>query len=72
VEDEIHPAQEQIERFLLGAGSPDERQLVVLHLVRGCPDCQEMARAAWYRTEARRARLLDLLPTIAHGAPPDA
>lgn len=67
MESSIHPDEEQIDRFVLGQGSPEENRTVTLHLLRGCPECQALARAAWYRTESQLARLI-LLPA-GHGAP---
>ncbi|MFL6197829.1 MAG: hypothetical protein ACJ76J_01515 [Thermoanaerobaculia bacterium] len=66
---ETHPAPEQIERFALGDCGLEESRLVVSHLLRGCPECQRLARAAWYRTGSELARLV-LLPIDRHGAPP--
>ena len=68
---EIHPAPEEIERFAQGEGDPAEIRLVVGHLLRGCPGCQRLARAAWYRTGSELARLV-LLPIDRHGAPPQS
>jgi hypothetical protein len=66
---ETHPAPEQIERFALGEGEPEENRLVVSHLLGGCPGCQRLARAAWYRTGSELARLV-LVPIDRHGPPP--
>lgn len=49
---EAHPAPEKLERFAQGEGDPEENRLVVGHLLRGCPGCQKLARAAWYRAPA--------------------
>jgi hypothetical protein len=48
--EETHPEPEQIRRFLLGEGDSATNQHVARHLLRGCPECQKLARAAWYRT----------------------
>jgi hypothetical protein len=66
---ETHPAPEQIERFALGEAGLEENRLVVCHLLRGCPGCQDLVRAAWYRTGSELARLV-LVPIDRHGAPP--
>ena len=65
---ETHPAPEEIERFALGEGDPEENRLVVGHLLRGCPGCQKLARAVWYRTGSELARLV-LVPIHRHAAP---
>lgn len=58
---ETHPTREQISRFVSGEltaeESPVARQVAV-HLLKGCPECQRVARAIWYRTEAPLARLV--------------
>lgn len=58
---ETHPTEEQISRFvsgkLTGEESPVARHVAV-HLLKGCPECQRVARAIWYRTEAPLARLV--------------
>lgn len=66
---EIHPAPEKIERFAQGECGLEENRLVVSHLLRGCPGCQRLARAAWYRTGSELAWLV-LLPIDRHDAPP--
>jgi hypothetical protein len=66
---DTHPAPEQLERFALGECGIEEARLVVGHLLRGCPGCQRLARAAWYRTGPELACLVLLLPTDRHGAP---
>lgn len=53
---ETHPAPEQIERFALGEAGSQESRLVVSHLLQGCPGCQKLARAAWYRTGSEEPR----------------
>jgi len=58
---ETHPPPEQIERFILAEAGPEESRRAVLHLLQGCPECQNIARAVWYRTQDPRARLV-LLP----------
>lgn len=63
-----HPAPEKIERFALGEGDPEENRLVVGHLLRGCPGCQKLARAAWLRIGSELARLV-LVSSHRHGAP---
>ncbi len=65
----VHPDPQLIERFALGEAGLEENRLVVLHLLRGCPGCQRLARAAWYRTGSELARLV-LLPIDRQGAPP--
>lgn len=65
---ETHLTPEKIERFVQGEGDPEENRLVVGHLLRGCPGCQNLVRAAWYRTGSELARLV-LLPIDRHGAP---
>ena len=52
-----HPTPEMVERFALGEAAAEESRLVVLHLLRGCPGCQRLTRAAWYRTGSEEARL---------------
>lgn len=66
---DTHLAADQIERFALGETDLEETRLVVGHLLRGCPGCQRLARAAWYRTGSELARLV-LLPIDRHGARP--
>ena len=68
---ETHPVPVQIERFALGEADPEESRLVVGHLLRGCPGCQRLARAVWYRSGSELARLV-LLPIDRHGAPPSS
>ncbi|HVG07693.1 MAG TPA: hypothetical protein VNM67_08305 [Thermoanaerobaculia bacterium] len=58
---ETHPSPEQIERLILAKSDPAESQRAVRHLLRGCPECQNIARAVWYRTQDPRARLV-LMP----------
>jgi hypothetical protein len=57
-----HPEREEIERFLRGEAGVAEKRGVVLHLLRGCPQCQRVARAVWYRTEAPLARMVLAAP----------
>ena len=68
---ETHPAPDQIERFALGEADLEESRFVVGHLLRGCPGCQKLARAAWYRSGSELARLV-LVPIDRHGAPRQA
>lgn len=45
-----HPEPLEIERFIRGKTRPSANTAIVLHLLRGCPECQRVARAVWYRT----------------------
>lgn len=59
--EETHPSREQIQRFVDGELTGEESAVarhVALHLLKGCPECQKVARALWYRTEAPLARLV--------------
>lgn len=53
-----HPPHEQLDRFFLGKTSADENRAIVLHLLRGCPECRKFAGAIWYRTESAMAKLI--------------
>jgi hypothetical protein len=57
-----HPEREELERFLRGEAGGAASRSVVLHLLRGCPQCQRVARAVWYRTEAPLARMVLAAP----------
>lgn len=64
---ESHPTREQIERFASGELAGEESavaRLVAVHLLKGCPECQKVARAIWYRTEAPLARLVLVSGTV--------
>jgi hypothetical protein len=60
--DRSHPEREGLERFVRGESEGAESQSVVLHLLRGCPQCQRVVRAFWYRTEAPLARMVLAAP----------
>ena len=42
-----HPEPQQIERFVHGEATPAETQIVVRHLLNGCPKCREVIRPLW-------------------------
>lgn len=59
--EKTHPTCDQIERFVSGKLAGEESAVarqVAVHLLKGCPECQRVARVFWYRTEAPLARLV--------------
>jgi hypothetical protein len=43
----VHPAREDLERFLRCELTREQARTIVRHLLSGCPQCQEVAAGAW-------------------------
>lgn len=43
----LHPTQAELEQFMLGRLSQRDSRRVILHLLPGCPSCQEVTAAWW-------------------------
>ncbi|HYN23182.1 MAG TPA: tetratricopeptide repeat protein [Thermoanaerobaculia bacterium] len=44
---DLHPSRTELESFMLGRLSQQESRGVILHLLPGCPRCQEVTAAWW-------------------------
>ena len=55
---ESHPETERLESFFRGTTTAAENRPIVLHLLRGCPQCQGLVRKLWYQEEIPMARLV--------------
>ena len=55
---EDHPDAESIEACLRGRAGPAENRSIVLHLLRGCLQCQGVVRRIWYGEELPLARMV--------------
>jgi hypothetical protein len=42
-----HPSRAALKRFLLGESSRPEVQVIVRHLLSGCPQCRQRALKLW-------------------------
>jgi hypothetical protein len=60
VQHRVHPHPESLQRFLLGLATEAERRAIVLHLLKGCPECLAVTRSAWLLAERQAGDLEDL------------